>query len=125
MKNPFDWVFDHATRDLAEWVRDHYIHHIHTYQRGVIQFFREYQSIEHLSSFSARLLYARMLFPIHYYETVEEYFSGPKESRSHELEESLSTITKTSENYETFLKHFFELAQLPAKQMQLPEIEWL
>ena len=69
MKNPFDWVFDHASRDLAEWVRDYYIQHIHTYQRGVVQFFQEYQSIERLSSFSIRLLYARLLFPIHYFET--------------------------------------------------------
>jgi spore coat protein YutH len=125
MKNPFDWVFDHAARDIAEWVRDHYAQHIHTHQRGVTQFFQEYQSIERLSSFSARLLYARILFPIHYYEIVEEYFSNPRESRSNELEEALSTMTKTSQHYEKFLKSFFELAELPAKQMQLPEVDWL
>lgn len=125
MKNPFDWVFDHATRDIAEWVRDYYFHHTHTHQRGIMQFFQEYRSIEQLSSFSARLLYARLLFPIHYYEIIEEYFSNSKESRSNELEEVLSIMTKTSQHYETFLKKFFQLADLPTKQMQLPEIDWL
>lgn len=125
MKNPFDWVFDHASRDIAEWVRNHYARHIHTYQRGITQFFQEYQGVERLSSFSARLVYARLLFPIHYYETVEEFFSNSRESRSNELEETFSMMTKTSQHYESFLKNFYELAELPAIQMQLPEIEWL
>lgn len=125
MKNPFDWVFDHATRDLAEWVRHYYFGHTHTHQRGVRQFFQEYQTVERLSSFSVRLLYARLLFPIHYYEAVEEYFTTSKESRSHELEEALLMMTKTSQHYEVFLKQFFDLAEIPAKQMQLPEVEWL
>ena len=125
MKNPFDWVFDHASRDLAEWVRDHYIHHMHTYQRGIAQFLQEYQSIERLSSFSIRLLFARLLFPIHYYETIEEYFSNPRESRSKELEENLSKLIKNSQYYEKFLKTFFELAEFPTKQIPLPELEWL
>lgn len=124
-KNPFDWVFDHASRDLAEWVRDYYVQHTHTYQRGVVQFFREYQSIERLSSFSVRLLYARLLYPIQYYETIEGYFSNPGESRAHELEETLSTLIKTSQNYEVFLKNFYELVEFPTKQIPLPEIEWL
>ena len=125
MKNPFDWVFDHAVRDVAEWVRNYYFQHLHTHQRGVAEFFQEYQSVEQFSSFSARLLYARMLFPIHYFETIEEYFSTPKESRSHELEEALSTMIKTSQHYERFLKKFFELAKISAEQMQLPEVGWL
>ena len=125
LKNPFDWVFDHATRDLAEWARDYYRRNIHTYQRGLTQFFQDYQSVERLSSFSARLLYARMLFPIHYYETVEEYFTSPTESRSNELEDTLSLITKSSQQYEHFLKHFYELAEIPAQYMQLPEVGWL
>ena len=60
MKNPFDWVFDHASRDLAEWVREYYIHNMHTYQQGIVQFLQEYQDIERLSSFSIRLLYRKI-----------------------------------------------------------------
>ena len=45
MKNPFDWVFDHGTRDVAEWVREHYFQNMHTYQRGIATFFREYQNV--------------------------------------------------------------------------------
>ncbi|MDM5311946.1 spore coat putative kinase YutH [Peribacillus frigoritolerans] len=125
MKNPFDWVFDHGTRDVAEWVREHYFQNVHTHQRGIGHFFHEYQSIEPFSSFSARLLYSRMLFPIHYFETVEEYFSKTTESRSNELEDKIASITKSSQQYESFLKHFYELAEVPAKQYDLPKIDWI
>lgn len=124
-KNPFDWVFDHGTRDIAEWVRDHYFRHVHTHQRGVTEFLREYQSIERLSSFSVRLLYARLLFPVHYFETVAEFFSTAKESRSRELEDTLASFIKTSQYYERFLKNFYNLAEIPIKQMQIPELDWL
>ena len=63
MRNPFDWVFDHCSRDLAEWTREKYFHNVQTYQPEVLRFYTEYQSIEPLSSFSWRLLYARILFP--------------------------------------------------------------
>ncbi|MGE7778446.1 spore coat putative kinase YutH [Peribacillus sp. NPDC097264] len=125
MKNPFDWVFDHGTRDAAEWVREHYFQNVHTHQRGINTFFREYQGIEPFSSFSARLLYSRMLFPIHYFEAVEEYFSKVSEARSNELEDKLSSITNTSEKYETFLKQFYDLAEIPVNHFNLPKIDWI
>ena len=31
IKNPFDWVFDHRSRDLAEWTRERYLHNYQTY----------------------------------------------------------------------------------------------
>ncbi|MBR8644858.1 hypothetical protein KEH51_12160 [[Brevibacterium] frigoritolerans] len=106
-------------------MREHYFQNVHTHQRGIGHFFHEYQSIEPLSSFSARLLYSRMLFPIHYFETVEEYFSKTTESRSNELEDKIASITKSSQQYESFLKHFYELAEVPAKHYDLPKIDWI
>jgi hypothetical protein len=56
---------------------------------------------------------------------VEEYFSKTTESRSNELEDKIASITKSSQQYESFLKHFYELAEVPAKHYDLPKIDWI
>ncbi len=125
IKNPFDWIFDHGSRDVAEWIRHHYLQNQHTYQPGISTFMSDYQTIGPLSSFSARLLYSRLMFPIHYYEVVEEYFSSPKEARANELEEQIQNMANTSTYYEEFLRRFYEIAHIPSKQLRLPDVNWL
>ena len=65
VKNPFEWVFDHASRDLAEWIRERYFANIQTSQPDIKSFLTDYRSLATLSPFSWRLLYARLLFPLH------------------------------------------------------------
>ncbi|PLT30313.1 spore coat putative kinase YutH [Peribacillus deserti] len=125
VRNPFDWVFDHGTRDVAEWVRDHYLEHPHTYQPALRQFISDYQNTSAFTGFSARLLYSRLLLPIHYYETIENYFIAQPESRQKELEESLETIINNTRLYERFLQSFYEAAEIPAKKLRLPQLDWL
>ncbi|PLT33995.1 spore coat putative kinase YutH [Bacillus sp. V5-8f] len=125
IKNPFDWIFDHSSRDMAEWSRHNYFNNLQTYQPALQQFFSDYQTLNPLSAFSARLLYARLIFPIHYYETIEEYYSAPSEARSHQLEDQLMLFTERSVHYEEFLRHFYEMVRLPVKQMKLPLLTWL
>lgn len=125
IKNPFDWVFDHGSRDIAEWTREQYFAKPLTHQPEITEFMNDYQALGTLSSFSARLLYSRLLFPIHYVETIEEYFSNPKESRANELEDKLNGYTDTAHYYEEFLKRFYEIAQVPARQLNIPTISWL
>jgi spore coat protein YutH len=125
IKNPFDWVFDHRSRDLAEWIRKHYFEHIYTHQPGIAEFMNDYQTYQPLTSFSARLLYARLLFPIHYFEAAEEYFSQAKEARQLELEEQVTTYIQASSQYEEWLSRFYDIAQIPAKRWQLPTLGWL
>ena len=125
IKNPFDWVFDHGTRDMAEWIRQHYFANLQTHQPGIAEFMAEYQSYGALNGFSARLLFARLMFPIHYVETVEEYFAKPKEAKAFELEDSLHSFEAGSHYYEEFLRHFYDLARIPARQLSLPGVTWL
>ncbi|SFC28902.1 spore coat protein YutH [Bacillus sp. OV322] len=125
IKNPFDWIFDHASRDAGEWIREHYNGNVHTHQPGISQFMQDYQSVQRLSGFSSRLLYARLIFPLHYYETIEEYYLNPSESRSIVLEEKLQFYAESSGYYEEFLSGFYELAHIPARHYKLPELGWL
>jgi len=125
IKNPFDWVFDHRSRDLAEWTRERYFRNIQTYERELKDFYEDYQSIAPLSSFSWRLLYSRLLFPLHYFECVEDYYITRSEQDQKILEERLSKILRQSAEYERFLGNFYIISGAPIKRLNLPQLEWL
>lgn len=125
MKNPFEWILDHGSRDVAEWTRERYFLNTQTYQPDLRTFFYDYQSINKFSSFSWRLLYARMLFPLHYFECIEEYYITQSEQRKNLLEEQLFKVLQQSGEYETFLGGFYQLLEVPVQSLKIPEIEWL
>jgi spore coat protein YutH len=125
IKNPFDWVFDHRSRDLAEWTRERYFRNFQTYDVDLKQFFEEYQSIAPLSSFSWRLLYSRLIFPLHYFDCIENFYITRSEQDKKVLEEQLSKILRHSSEYERFLAGFFPIAGAPIKRLNLPQLEWL
>jgi spore coat protein YutH len=125
IKNPFDWVFDHRSRDLAEWTRERYFHNFQTYDVELNRFFKEYQSIAPLSPFSWRLLYSRLIFPLHYFECIESYYITTSEQDKKVLEEKLMRVLRQSGEYERFLASFYQLTDAPIKHLNLPLLEWL
>ncbi|PLR82851.1 spore coat protein YutH [Bacillus canaveralius] len=125
IKNPLDWTFDHPSRDLAEWTRNHYFHHTQTYQPGLKQFLQNYQTISRLSPFAWRLLYARILFPLHYFDCVENYYTSSSEQQKHLLEDRFNKYLSQSGEYERFLGDFYQLAEVPVRRLSIPEPEWL
>lgn len=125
LRNPFDWVFDHCSRDLAEWTRERYFHNYRTHQPDIQNFYRDYQSIEPLSSFAWRLLYARILFPLHYMECIEDYYSTTSEQQQRLLTERLESYLQHSSDHRKFLHDFYQLTEVPVRKFQIPVIDWL
>lgn len=125
VKIPFDWTFDHAGRDLSEWTRDHYHHHPRTYEKGIHRFYKEYDSIEPLSSFAWRLTYARLVFPVHYFECIENYYLAGSEHTRKLQEEKLISILRGTDDYEQFLGRFFEVAEVPVHTFKIPILGWV
>lgn len=125
MKNPFDWVFDHSSRDLAEWTRDKYFRNIKTYELELIEFIRDYQSLVPLTSFSWRLYFARLLFPLHYFYCIETYYGTSSEQEKKIVEERLQKFLQHSTDHEQFLGRFYDFAEVPVKKMKIPVIPWL
>jgi spore coat protein YutH len=125
VKNPYDWVFDHASRDLAEWIRERYFYNSQTYQPDVRNLLDEYQQISKLSGFSWRLLYSRLLFPLHYFECVENYYITNSEQEKLALEERLQRYLTYSAEQERFLAGFYQLVDAPVRSYKLPAIKWL
>jgi spore coat protein YutH len=123
--NPFDWVFDHCGRDIAEHVRERYFKRQNTHQPEILQFLREYQSVTPLSSFSWRLVYARLLFPLHYFEVIENYYLSESEGQHFRLGEQLQNHLNTTRHYERFLGEFYQMAEVPVKKYSIPGVAWL
>lgn len=125
LKNPFDWVFDHGSRDLAEWVRERYFSNIQASQPDIKRFLAEYQSMTVLSPFSWRLMYARLLFPLHYFECIENYYITQSEQMRNQLEDKLRKYLSQSPDHERFLGNFYQLSEAPVKAAKLPGVDWL
>ncbi|MDQ0215171.1 spore coat protein YutH [Oikeobacillus pervagus] len=125
IRNPLDWVFDHPGRDLAEWIRSTYWSHSRIYRQDIQTFLNEYQSLRSLSAFSWRLIYARLLFPLHYFECIEDYFLTTETQTKKQLEEQLDRAIRDATDYEHFLALFYEIANVPVRQYRIPLIAWL
>lgn len=125
VKNPFDWVFDHGSRDLSEWVRERYFANTQANQPEIKKFLSDYQTVTVLSPFSWRLMYSRLLFPLHYFENVENYYITNSEQVKHQLEDQLRKYLNQSSDHERFLSHFYQLSEAPVKAAKLPAVDWL
>nr|WP_276561712.1 spore coat protein YutH [Bacillus sonorensis] len=123
IKVPVEWVLDHAARDLAEYARS-------VFQQKqdvdeVALFLQQYEQVSPLSSFSKRLMYSRLLFPLHYFETVEGYYISP-ESEQHVYENKLDHILSQASAYERFLSGFQEMAAMRSGgNVSMPPVNWL
>lgn len=124
-KNPLDWVFDHAGRDIAEWVRAYYLEHPTMFHEGIRHFFRQYQSVTPLTSFSLRMVYSRLLLPVQFFETIEMYYVSMLESQRTTLEDNLAQMIKQANVYEGLLFDFYELAGIPKGNQKLPLPAWI
>jgi len=88
-------------------------------------FLQDYERVSPLSSFSWRLLYARLTFPIHYFECVEDYYtSGPVADKKWH-EDRMKAILQSSTYYEQVLGNFYDLAGVPAKNYGIPVLDWV
>lgn len=124
-KLPTEWVFDHPVRDLSEWIRHECFFHEEDFEQKTYQFLNDYEQIMPLSPFSWRLLYARLLFPVHYFMTVEDYYMHQDKEEKYMQEERLLYMLEESDDYEVFLRDFFGSIRLPTAQYQIPRVDWL
>ncbi|GLY09554.1 spore coat putative kinase YutH [Pseudobacillus badius] len=122
---PFNWVFDYAARDIAEWIRSEYWQGALFYRTRFIDFIRQYEQVRPLSPFAWRLIYARLLFPAHYFECIERYFAKGSLHIKKENEEKLKKYLANSREYEEFLAFFYDRAGVSSRRWNMPAIHWL
>lgn len=110
--NPINIIFDHKSRDLAEYIK--------------ISFFRknynlfneldEYFYYNRYSAYGMRVLFARILYPSFYFDLYDKIVSG-KES-----EKRLSDVISRINEYETFLYQIYIYLK---RYYDIPSIDWL
>lgn len=124
VKIPTDWVYDHGSRDIAEYLRHLFFENQEELSTNGFRFLDEYDRTTPLSAFSWRLIYSRLLFPIHYFECVENYYLSSEEDKAM-FEETMREILLRSGEYELLLKSYSSMLSMKTKRILLPVIEWL
>jgi len=116
-----DLVYDHVARDLAEFIRYQLLYNEEQAFNDISVFLKSYQSIYPLSIFSWRLLYARLIYPAHLFDLIDEAFTGRNFEKHYE---QLRRMIDRQTNYEYCLHRFHESVGLDPKRLQMPVVHW-
>lgn len=119
---PNDITMDHSTRDLAEHIRGIFINQGTSGFQEVKSFLDAYEAKSPLSIFSWRLLFARLLFPIHILDEIESCMlnqdTGLTGARN------LHQLLKNQQEYEQCLKRFHKEIEFDCKRYNVPVLDW-
>jgi len=119
---PHDLVYDHPTRDIAEFIRATLLSGTGQSEAEVISFMNAYQSIRPLSIFSWRILYARLIFPIPIFDLLQKSFII-QDDDNHYLE--MVDLLEKQTVYEQKLRSFFEIVGVDHETLNIPVLHWL
>ncbi len=123
--HPFDLIVDHRSRDIAEYIRSMYWEKGVESSQDISGFLLDYHKANPLSAYSLRLLFGRLLFPLHFFESIERYYETDSIDIKMQIEENLLDYTNRSRHYEQFLSLFNGTNAFSAEFEQIPNIEWL
>ncbi len=127
VKRPTEFIYDHPSRDLAEWIRNRKNEGSFYSLNDIQRFLEAYEQFEPLTAYFWRMLYARLLFPLHYYETIEHYYRSQVKEIRNEAGDEFFRLLKNEPKNEQFLKVFGEqvLSETRFTQERLPMVDWL
>ncbi|ASN04877.1 protein kinase family protein [Virgibacillus necropolis] len=117
-----DFIYDHPVRDLAEHIRYCILYQNEKGVENVIEFLQDYQKERSLSIFSWRLLYARLLYPVHFFDLMEKGFTSTSYDS---LLSSLTDLQLKQIRYEKFMGDFFQTVGIEHDEWKIPVVDWL
>ncbi|WP_179295608.1 spore coat putative kinase YutH [Bacillus sp. FJAT-45350] len=123
VKVPTDWIIDHPSRDIAEWIRYQMLNQDEPLQ-SIEKFLNEYENVRVISPYGWRLIYGRLLFPLHYFEAIENCYSACVTTRALYEEEFLQVLAKEEQN-EKLLRNFYSKLHIPYREVGLSVVDWL
>ncbi|MBM7600686.1 spore coat protein YutH [Virgibacillus halotolerans] len=115
-----EFVYDHPARDLAEYIRMTLLKD--GGEDELVEFLKDYNSIRPLSVFSWRLLYARLIFPIHFFDIMQ---SGFLTDDFASLYTQMTDLLDKQADYERKLADFFQMGGVKHEKLNIPVIKWL
>lgn len=111
-------VYDHPARDLAEAIRSMFLQNED--EAVIASFLNDYQMIRPLSVFSWRLIYARLIFPIHLFDSLDKGFSNRDQA-----DQGIIELLDKQTDYEKKLRNFFQNAGISHETWSIPVLHWL
>jgi len=116
---PFgELIYDHPIRDLAELIR----YEILNNKDGVINSFNfliDYDSVLPISLYSWKLLYARLLFPVHFFDLFSKQISEKKD-----FTRELVQLKEKQTHYEAGIKQLFDEVERKYKRLPMYMVQW-
>ncbi|MEQ6377132.1 hypothetical protein RZN25_09895 [Bacillaceae bacterium S4-13-56] len=118
---PDEIVFDHPTRDLAEFVRGVWLD---DKRKGedIRHFLNHYFVKRDLSVFSWRMLYSRLLFPAHFMDVIVDAMNDDPDVEW--LGRNYAQLLKKQNHYEKELLRFFSFVNIPYENWKIPILDW-
>ncbi|MYL55358.1 hypothetical protein GLW08_18765 [Pontibacillus yanchengensis] len=116
-------VYDHPSRDIAEWIRYQLLEKGESGFQDIRAFMDDYEAIRPLSIFGWRLVYARLILPINLFDRLDEWFNHTNHS-GRTQEDQLRHELENQVNYEKILHHFFEGIRLDVNKVRIPTLDW-
>lgn len=117
---PFtDLHYDHPTRDIAEYVRSMLIKDNEGTQKS-IEFLIDYNDVFPISLFGWKLLYARLLFPIQFFDIFDQVNIGQNNDLT-----KLNYIIERQTNFEKNLKELFGEVKRIFNLNPMYMVQWL
>lgn len=113
-------VYDHPVRDIAEYIRKLFLDG--SSDRMLHEFLNDYQMLRPLSIFSWRLLYARLLFPIHLFDAMEQCLQNHSNVERYKV---LNQLLERQSDYEKRLTNFYDRLGVDKETYGLVEVDWL
>ena len=86
---PIELVYDHPVRDIAEQIRYYVLHNTIHRDIEVKEWLERYQAVQPLSTLGMRMLYARLLYPSHFWEMCDWMIAAPRSKKYVEVIERL------------------------------------
>lgn len=124
INQPFIWshqlVYDHPARDLAEKLRQSMKQKDGLQTESNILFLQEYLHENPLSVFGWKLLFCRLLFPIHLLEYVDQVRTGAADNKI-----VVEDIIQEQTNYEQNIKTFYSQIGIDKANINHIQLDWL
>ena len=109
--NPMELVIDYKARDIAEYIKDNFIH-----SKMDIYSIKKYLSSLDLENIDYILLYVRLIYPSYYFDLYEEIINDNKD------EKEILKITEYASSFEELL---YEVYLIMRRKVNILGIEWI
>ncbi|PAE09227.1 hypothetical protein CHI12_02760 [Terribacillus saccharophilus] len=107
---PHSIIYDHPARDLAEYMRTAFCAE-EEMETG--EFLQSYMQQRPLSVFGMRVLYARLIMPLHLFDQIEKGLTG----------KAYETLIMQQSKYEQRLAGLFDHMQVDTRSLEIPMLE--